>query len=222
MQETWKQKMDDGYISPHRGRTLTKKHREKLSESHKKEPLKGHDKKICSCYICKSKKGETAGKNNSFYGKKHSKKTRDYLSKIKQGELNNRFGTQHKDESIEKMLNTFWATMKKRLNNQGKFGNMTKPEFQMKELLDKNFPGEWGFNGCLDCDVIINKMVPDFININGRKIVIEVFGDYWHKDEDENQRIRQYKEFGYQCVVLWEADLNRDIEQTIKDGVIDV
>jgi len=58
--------------------------------------------------------------------------------------------------------------------------------------------------------VVINNLNPDFTNCNGQKKVIEIFGVYWHKDENPIDRINKYKEFGFDCLVLWENELNTD------------
>ncbi|KKL21086.1 hypothetical protein LCGC14_2448990 [marine sediment metagenome] len=42
--------------------------------------MKNHKKDTCKCCICKAIRGEGAGKNNPFYGKKHNEKTRKKLS----------------------------------------------------------------------------------------------------------------------------------------------
>ena len=50
---------------------------------------------------------------------------------------------------------------------------------------------------------------PDFIvrPVNQTKKVIEVFGRYWHKPEEEADIVKQYKQVGYDCLVLWEEEV---------------
>lgn len=55
-----------------------------------------------------------------------------------------------------------------------------------------------------------NNKNPDF-KINGCKKLIEHFGDYWHKGEDENILISEYKKVGFDCLVIWEHEL-KDLE----------
>lgn len=57
---------------------------------------------------------------------------------------------------------------------------------------------------------------PDFI-IKNQRVVIEVFGDYWHKGEDPNILIRNYNEIGYDCLVLWESDIKSRTHESIKE-----
>lgn len=64
-----------------------------------------------------------------------------------------------------------------------------------------------------DGQVILNGYNPDFINTNGKKKVIEVFGDYWHGDkaqdwhEGELGRMMLYGSLGFDCLIVWESEL---------------
>ena len=65
-----------------------------------------------------------------------------------------------------------------------------------------------------DGQIIIHGKCPDFINCNGQKKIIEVFGDYWHR-EKKNLKFHQtekgtrtiYRKYGYQTLVVWESEL---------------
>jgi G:T-mismatch repair DNA endonuclease (very short patch repair protein) len=80
-----------------------------------------------------------------------------------------------------------------------------KPETFLLGLLEKMYPGEWKYTG--DFSFIINGKNPDFVNVNGQKKIIEVFGDYWHRGEDPADRVAAFSPFGYQTLVIWERDL---------------
>ena len=70
-------------------------------------------------------------------------------------------------------------------------------------------------------------MIPDFINVNGEKKVIEVFGDYWHSDKviqghwkrSEFGRKAVYSQLGYDCVVLWEDMIKTEGVDYIKEEI---
>lgn len=47
---------------------------------------------------------------------------------------------------------------------------------------------------------------PDFKK-TGSKAVIEVWGNYWHRNQDPQDLIDWYSENGYECEVYWESDL---------------
>lgn len=83
-----------------------------------------------------------------------------------------------------------------------------KLEILLGELLDKAFPNEWLYTG--NGLVTIGGMIPDFANINGHKAVVEAFGDFWHKDENPQNRIDRYSEFGYKCAVVWENEIKKN------------
>lgn len=48
---------------------------------------------------------------------------------------------------------------------------------------------------------------PDFMNINGQKKLIEVFGEFWHKKEDEQIRKDFFRQYGFDTLVLWHKDI---------------
>lgn len=64
----------------------------------------------------------------------------------------------------------------------------TKPELELSGILTRYFYGEWIYSG--NRQIWIGKMNPDFWNVNGRKNVIELYGDYWHKDDNPDDRIK--------------------------------
>ncbi len=60
-------------------------------------------------------------------------------------------------------------------------------------------------------EVIIGFKNPDFINVNGEKKVIELYGDYWHRNDNPQDRIDHFKKYGFDCLVIWERELkNKD------------
>ena len=36
----------------------------------------------------------------------------------------------------------------------------------------------------------------------------EVFGDYWHRGQNPQDRIDTFKPFGFETLVIWERELN--------------
>jgi G:T-mismatch repair DNA endonuclease (very short patch repair protein) len=47
---------------------------------------------------------------------------------------------------------------------------------------------------------------PDFVNVKA-KVVVEIFGDYWHRGEDPQKLIKKYKQVGWKCFVYWEHEI---------------
>ena len=93
----------------------------------------------------------------------------------------------------------------------------TKPEILLENLLDTHFSGEWKYVG--DGQLIIAGMIPDFANIDGKKQLIEVFGDYWHREDNPNDRISKFSEYGYDCLVIWEHDIKINPNQVIRQVI---
>jgi len=80
-----------------------------------------------------------------------------------------------------------------------------KPETILGKLLGKDYK----FVG--DGKVILGGFCPDFININGQKKIVEMYGDYWHnlpkRIETDKRRIPTYKKYGYRTLIVWEHEL---------------
>lgn len=101
----------------------------------------------------------------------------------------------------------------------------TKPEQRIIDVAYQFFP-DFQYNGRGDLGIVLGGMIPDFVNTNGKKQVIEVFGDYYHSEKcksyrykaSEEGRIKTYSSIGYQCLVLWERDIKRksDLELALK------
>ncbi len=124
-------------------------------------------------------------------------------------------------EKIGKAFKELWKTQdyrEKVIKNA--FAGMairpTKPEIKLNELLQCYFPRQWIYNGDFSKNVIIGGLVPDFVNINGKKQVIELFGDYFHTPNKyinvgylrtEKGRLGKFKEFGYDCLIIWEREM---------------
>jgi len=85
-----------------------------------------------------------------------------------------------------------------------------KSEKYLRDLLDEMYPNEWMFVG--DGKIKIDNKYPDFININGKKLIIELYGDYWHKNDDPLDRIKTFKPYGYNTLVIWESELKNDLD----------
>lgn len=80
----------------------------------------------------------------------------------------------------------------------------TKPESLLIELLrEGNLPFRYVGNG----EIWLGNRNPDFINVNGKKQVIEIFGTYWHPLFDGAQRIEHYKQYGFSSLIIWQDEL---------------
>lgn len=183
----------------------------------------------------KAKMGKYTSDKNPFYGKHHTKERKEEWSKKRKGEHNSP-ATEFKkglipwnrgkknifsEEALERMSKAgkaLWqdeAFVKKWFKANQKHPNSI--EYLVDNILQRNHPNEWKYNGNFEVGVTIGGMIPDFVNVNGRKAVIEVFGNYWHDEtkRDINWKYTEfgrkaaYSQLGYICVVIWERDLKR-------------
>lgn len=86
----------------------------------------------------------------------------------------------------------------------------TSAEKRLNDILQEHFPGEWKYVG--DGKVWIDHKCPDFINCNGSKKIIEMFGDYWHSEDDILKRKEHFSNYGYETLVIWEHELENERE----------
>ena len=71
----------------------------------------------------------------------------------------------------------------------------------------------------------IKNINPDFVECNGKKIAVEIFGDYWHSpllrsnipyERTYEGRKKALKKYGWRLIILWGIDLIRkDAEQFV-------
>ncbi len=113
-----------------------------------------------------------------------------------------------------------WKRMKPemiRLQRKG-MKQPNKKEAQLLLMLDRCFPSEWKYTG--NGGIVIGNLVPDFVDCNSHKLVIELFGDYWHGEtckqayKSENERRQVFAEYGYRQLVIWEREL-KDEESVV-------
>jgi len=91
---------------------------------------------------------------------------------------------------------------------------ISKPEKFLIELIKaKNLP----FNFVGDGQFIVDTKLPDFIYTKKGNKIIEVFSDYWHREDivkywhqTEEGTKKYYEERGYNVLVLWEKELKKE------------
>lgn len=114
----------------------------------------------------------------------------------------------------EKMKNG--GGLKARMGNKGQ---PSKPELFLFKLIEENYlpflhntRGNKWFKG------ITMSFNPDFIN-EEKKLIIELFGNYWHNlpklIERDKERLEAYSKEGYQTLVIWDKEL-KEPQQVIK------
>jgi very-short-patch-repair endonuclease len=71
----------------------------------------------------------------------------------------------------------------------------------------------WPFEYVGDWKITIDGKCPDFMDKN--RNLIELFGDFWHRGQNPEDRIHFFRERGYRCLVLWENEVKNNKESVI-------
>jgi len=174
------------------GKHFTDEHRKKLSESHKGQIpwIKGRHHSLES----KEKMKISMKGNKNHLGHRHSEETKRIIGEKSKEMWGN-------PEFIKKVTDG-WHTK-------------TKPERQLDSLLQTLYPREFTYNGDYSAGISLDGLIPDFVNINGKKQVVEMFGDYWHKYEEIEEKTERYAKIGFSSLFIWESEL-KNIEEIIR------
>lgn len=200
-----------------------------------------------------SKKGKRMGKESSFYGRHHTEKNKRLFSEQKKGKNHPNYGkprpqsvkdkiskagkgikkpplTESHKNAIREANIREWSDPEKRDKRRRNImkslaKSPTKPESKFIEIVKKyNLPFKYNSK---DVDIIIGGRVPDFYNCNGKKQVIEIFGEVYHDPDKayfevdpkrtKEGTIKHYKELSFCCLVIWEKEFQE--EDTIVEKV---
>jgi len=181
-----------------KGRKLSGEHKRNMSEAMKKrwrdkEYVEKMHRSMVGHPVSEETKQKLRGDNNPFYGKKHTKEELYKMSDRAKEHWRN-------EETAKKMI-------------MGLQMKPNKAELFLDSILQEYFPDEWKFVG--DGQVIIGGLCPDFINCNGKKKIIELFGARWHDpvhyhvkyNQTEEGRKSIFGEIGFDTLVIWYPEL---------------
>lgn len=182
-------------VKVHTGYKWTKEQRKKIVKKMKEKPHSSeHNRKVSD-----SRKG-------IVFSEEHI----NNLSKSHKGQKPN--NTPEGNKKISETMKKVWANRSEK-EKEVIFGKIFKKngfkptglEIKFNSFLQDNFSDEWKYVG--DGQVWFGGKCPDFINYNGKKKLIEIFGRYWHKPEDEEIRKNHFKQFGFDTIVVWDYEL---------------
>jgi len=220
-----------GKNHPMYGKHHSKESNQKNRESHLgKIPWNKNKHDVYSKKAIQSMKSSHIGqqstkKNKTYeqiYGPEKAKELKNKLSERQSGEKHRLYGKHHTEETkqkLSKLTKDQWENkeiakkMRAGLRPNGK-------ELYLDFLLQNYFPDEWKYVG--DGEVTLGRLCPDFINVNGKKKIIEHFGDHWHNRKNmkhhqtEDGRKKVFSQFGYSTLIIWEHELtdeNKVIEK---------
>lgn len=80
---------------------------------------------------------------------------------------------------------------------------------------DRNLPYKYVGN----FKVWIDGKNPDFINNNGENKLIELFGNYWHSEDDEVSIPDHYGKYGFKTLVIWESELHKLTDNELENRI---
>ena len=124
--------------------------------------------------------------------KKGEKHTKEHNKKVSEARKRNWQDPEYRDKQIKVIF-------------KGLQSKPTKPEIQFDNILQQLLPNEYKYVG--DGEILIGYKCPDFMNVNGQKKLIELYGDYWHRNDNPQDRIDHFAKYGYKCLVVWEHEL---------------
>lgn len=99
----------------------------------------------------------------------------------------------------------------------------TRPEAILIRIIERySLPFEYVGDGT----VMIEGLNPDFISSSNKHKIVEVFGEYWHKEipdsatDTENGRKEFFGNIGYDCLIIWDHELYNTPEPDIANRII--
>lgn len=199
------------------GKERAKEIRKKLSEKHKSIENRGRFKKGMVSYN-RGKKCLWVTKRNLENNPSHNPKVRKKISIAKKGK-------KHSEETKKKMRER-WKDLEYRkeiLKKQTQNNKINKKEETIYVII-KRFSDDFLYTGNGKFWVsgtvrgILKSFNPDFID-KKRKLIIEFYGDYFHKKQKnkENDMLREeiYLKRGHKILIIWQSELEKDINGII-------
>ena len=196
----------------HTGMKLGEEAKRKLSEANKGRVF---DEEFCR-RVSEGRKGhitsdETRQKISiALIGRKHSNEERQQISNSLMGHKGHKFTKEELQRMSESAKENWKDPEYARRVSEAQCRRPNEPELQLQSILDKHFPNDWKYVG--DGSFWIEGKNPDFVNVNSKKQVIEVFGIYWHNEDEVAPRITHFKKYGFDCIIFWEFDVYNEEE----------
>jgi hypothetical protein len=196
---------NSGYNNPMYGKHHTEVAKMKISNRRSyigdKNPFYGmHHSDETKKHYSTIRSGRNVGSSNPFYGKTHSNATKIIMRK----------------NEVSKKLSDPERYVIEKLSHFGKhrfpYGVMNKMEKKVSYILRGLIPGIFMYNGNKRWGIELAGMVPDFVNVNGHK-VIEVYSDYWKGGSCSAikswkiSRSKKMSRIGWKVLYIGEADL---------------
>lgn len=195
-----KRKISESHVgkrNPMYGRIFTEEHRAKLSKAKKGKPPNNRE---LLAAISASRKGR-----NDWMSEETRRKISQSVSSLwRNHQYRKAMSDIHKISTTKKWQNPEFRQRQieailRRLNIKP-----NKPEQKVISLIDANhLPFKYVGNG----EFILGGKCPDFLNTDGKKQLIELFGTYWHSLFDVAERTDHFRQYGFNTLIIWEDEL---------------
>lgn len=189
-------------------------HRKYCSEKcYHKSQIK--DRKIIKCLNCNKKIRITFNDLRKYCSRECSNKSNcrnDKISKtmkLIKKERKEKLGYINSPQTRKKMSKILKAKWKDPVFAQNIVAKTraspNKLELNINYLLKKIDKG-WEFTGDGKFVIGYPPRNPDFVH-KTKRLILEVFGRYWHKEEEVPKLILHYKKYNFNCVIFWDDEL---------------
>lgn len=186
------------------GKHLSEEHKQKLKQTHLGKKVSDETKQKMSL----SRKGKPKSEEHKLkIGIGNRNKIMSEEAKIKIGiSSKERWRDPAYIENQRETHKKLWKNPEF-VANQMKIHSVkqNKAEIFLESILNNLFPNEYKFVG--DGQLIILGKCPDFININGQKKIIELWGEHWHQGQNPQDRIDIFTPYGYQTLIILGKEL---------------
>lgn len=187
---------------------FTQEIREKLSEAGKGR------------FLSEKTRGKIA---ETHKGKKHTEATKKQISEKKKKYYQERPDVK---EEIRKTITKKWKDPEYiQMMITARNTKPNKSEQYLNTIIQKHFPKEYVFNGDFSAGITLGGLIPDWVNCNGKKKVIELFGEPFH---DEKKAIRKinwkgtefgrkavFSQLGFDTLIIWWEYLRRNSDEEV-------
>jgi G:T-mismatch repair DNA endonuclease (very short patch repair protein) len=174
--------------------------------------LEGDPWKVCPSFRLKVAQEIWLRRGREYFG---LQKNESYLSELSNTLRCGWFELRPERESFLKAYNFHFTLCGPHDSLFRRCGVMNKPESTLLRILNDAHTGTFKFVGNRPT---VGRWKPDFLDTKG-KLAIEMFGDYWHKDDIPEERIALFQEYGIRTAIIWEHALfNEDlIKKTLRE-----
>lgn len=222
-----------GFKGPHSDESKAKMRLAKLGKhiSPSTEFKKGHKE---SLEIKQKRSKALKGHPGYMKGKHHSEETKRKMSIAQKGKIRSQQHRQNLSKALRGRHLTTEMKERIRITNKKLWEN---PEYVMRmqalrkirpniaecklgRLLQQACPNEYKFVG--DFNFMLGGKNPDFMNINGQKKLIELYGTYFHNPkyfperQSPEERIAHFKQYGFDTLIIWQDELEDEVKLTEK------